>query len=378
MAQKSKKRYKRSQYNFKTKMATVSQNFPRTYYNLAKTWDAKVGSMSFDQVSFKDNKTIKDRIARLLHAEFKTQANGPAGIVQVFAHIGDLMSKHFNMDNVSMYDNSIWIYNMRASDTLPKSPNDLKRLYQFVRIAISQWFNAGNEIFLADDKNIHITVSFFLWYITKPHFFFKDKVTRQTTRYGIERIWTPLLLAKEVKMQPPNLPSAKPKTLIKTTNAQLPKWEQLVADIKLKISNITGRTFSWEDSFTLHGEISAALSDNDLNTNQIKKLQKLYSEYQVLYQKISKAKGKIMEAEMQNAKIVRSETNPSAAACVGCEQNQPNQLAHIGGCLEDPEEVEVPDDWEEGEFVGEKTVCMRVLANKSAEEEVPENWEDEW
>ena len=378
MAQQSKKRYKRSQYNFKTKMATVSQNFPRTYYNLAKTWDAKVGSMSFDQVSFKDNKTNKDRIARLLHAEFKTQANGPAGIVQVFAHIGDLMSKHFNMDNVSMYDNSIWIYNMRASDTLPKSPNDLKRLYQFVRIAISQWFNAGNEIFLADDKNIHITVSFFLWYITKPHFFFKDKVTRQTTRYGIERIWTPLLLAKEVKMQPPNLPSAKPKTLIKTTNAQLPKWEQLVADIKLKISNITGRTFSWEDSFTLHGEISAALSDNDLNTNQIKKLQKLYSEYQVLYQKISKAKGKIMEAEMQNAKIVRSETNPSAAACVGCEQNQPNQLAQIGGCLEDPEEVEVPDDWEEGEFVGEKTVCMRVLANKSAEEEVPENWEDEW
>lgn len=360
-------------------MATVSQNFPRTYYNLAKTWDAKVGSMSFEQASFKENKTNKERIARLLHAEFKTQANGPSGIVQEFARIGDLMFKHFNMDNVSMYDNSIWIYNMRASDTLPKSPNDLKRLYQFVRIAISQWFNAANEIFLADDKNIHITVSFFLWYITKPHFFFKDKVTRQTTRYGIERIWTPLLLAKEVKMQPPTLPTAKPKTLIKTTNAQLPKWEQLVADIKLKISNITGRTFSWEDSFTLHGEISAALSDNDLNTNQIKKLQKQYSEYQVLYQKISKAKGKIMEAEMQNAKIVRSETNPSAAACVGCEQNQPNQLAHIGGCLEDPEEVEVPDDWEEGEFVGEKTVCMRVLANKSAEEEVPENWEDgEW
>lgn len=348
-------------------MATVSQNFPRTYYNLAKTWDAKVGSMSFEQASFKENKTNKERIARLLHAEFKTQANGPSGIVQEFARIGDLMFKHFNMDKVSMYDNSIWIYNMRASDTLPKSQNDLKRLYQFVRIAISQWFNAGNEIFLADDKNIHITVSFFLWYITKPHFFFKDKVTRQTTRYGIERIWTPLLLAKEAKMQPPTLPIAKPKTLIKTTNAQLPKWEVLVADIKLKISNITGRTFSWEDSFSLHGEISAALSDIDLNTNQIKKLQKQYSEYQVLYQKISKAKGKIMEAEMQNAKIVRSETN-SSAACEGCEQNQPNQLAHIGGCLEDPDEVEVPDNWEEGEFVGEKKV----------EAEVPENWEDEW
>jgi hypothetical protein len=348
-------------------MATVSQNFPRTYYNLAKTWDAKVGSMSFEQVSFKENKTNKDRIARLLHAEFKTQANGPAGIVQVFAHIGDLMSKHFNMDNVSMYDNSIWIYNMRASDTLPKSPNDLKRLYQFVRIAISQWFNGENANFLTDDRNIHITVSFFLWYITKPHFFFKDKVTRQTTRYGIERIWTPLLLAKEVKMQAPTIPSAKPKTLIKTTNAQLPKWEQLATDIKFKISNITGRTFSWEDSFTLHGEISEALSDKDLNTNQIKKLQKQYSEYQVLFQKISKAKGKIMEAEMDNAKIVRSETH-SSTACVGCEQNQPNQLAHIGGCLEDPDEFEVPDNWEEGEFVGQKTV----------EVEVPENWEDEW
>lgn len=342
-------------------MSGVSQNFPRTFYSLAKTWDAKVGSMSFEQASFQENKTNKERIARLLHAEFKTQANGPSGIVNEFARIGDLMFRHFKMDNVSMYDNSIWIYNMRASDTLPKSPNDLKRLYQFVRIAISQWFNGDNAVFLTDDTNIHITVSFFLWYITKPHFFFKDKITRQTTRYGIERIWTPLLLAKEVKMQA-CLPSTKPKTMIKTTNAQLPKWEGLVADIKFKISSITGTTFSWDDSFTLHGEISAALLDNDLTTNQIKKLQKLYSEYQVLYQKISKAKGKIMEAEMENAKMARSETN-SSAACAGCEQNQPNQLAHIGGCLEDPED-QIPDNWEEGEFVGKKT------------EEVPDSWED--
>ncbi len=349
-------------------MASVSQNFPRTYYNVSKTWDVKVGSMSFEQASFKDNKTNKERIARLLHAEFKTQASGPSGIVQELARIGDLMSKHFNMDNVSMYDNSIWIYNMRASDTLPKSPNDLKRLYQFVRIAISQWFNGENANFLTDDRNIHIAVSFFLWYITKPHFFFKDKVTRQTTRYGIERIWTPLLLAKEVKMQAPPLPSAKPKTMIKTTNAQLPKWEQQVADIKFKISNITGTTFSWEDSFTLHGEISAALSNKDLNTNQIKKLQKLYTEYQVLYLKISKAKGKVMQAEMDNAKIVRSVTNSSPAACVGCEQNQPNQLAHMlpGGCLEDPDEVEVPDNWDDEE-----------VPDNWDDEEVPDNWDDD-
>ena len=88
-------------------MASVSQNFPRTYYNLAKTWDAKVGNMSFEQASFIDNKTNKERIARLLHAEFKTQANGPSGIVIELARIGDLMSEHYNMDNVSMYDNSL-------------------------------------------------------------------------------------------------------------------------------------------------------------------------------------------------------------------------------------------------------------------------------
>ena len=346
MAQQSKKRYKRSQ-NFKTSMASVSQNFPRTYYNLSKTWDAKVGSMSFEQASFMQNyKTNKDQVAALLHAAFK---NNKDDIVNTFCNFG--------MDGVSMYDNSIWIYNMRASDTLPKAPADLGRLYQFVRIAVAKWFDRKDQMFL--EQNIHITVCFFLWYITKPHFFFKDKVTRQTTRFGIERIWTPLLLAKEVKMQPPSLPSAKPKTMMKTTNAQLPKWEQLVADIKFKISNITGTTFSWEDSFTLHGEISAALSNKDLNTNQIKKLQKQYTEYQVLYQKISKAKGKIMEAEKENAKIVRSETNSSAAACVGCEQNQPNQLAHMlpGGCLEDPDEVEVPDNWDD--------------------EEVPDNWDDD-
>ena len=152
-------------------------------------------------------------------------------------------------------------------------------------------------------------------------------------------------------------PSIKQKTTIKTTNAQLPKWEGLVADIKGKITTITGTVFSWEDPHSLHGEISAALSNNDLNTNQIKKLQKLYSEYQVLYQKISKAKGKIMEADMANARMTRVQTDSPPVACVGCEQNQPNQLAHIGGCLEDPdeekaeeraeEEVDVPDNWED-------------------------------
>lgn len=327
-------------------MASVSQNFPRTYYNLAKTWDAKVGNMSFEQASFIDNKTNKERIARLLHAEFKTQANGPSGIVIELARIGDLMSDHYNMDNVSMYDNSIWIYNMRTSDTLPKSPNDLKRLYQFVKIAISQWFASSNEIFLADDRNIHITVSFFVWYITKPHFFFKDKVTRQTTRFGIERIWTPLLLAKKVSnAQPQTTKVIKSKQPVQITNALLPKQQKAQENLRLHMEKLTDCTFEWENSHSLHLNISKYLSGNELNINQQKKLQKTYNEYIALTEKVNKTLTKIRKTDMANAKIVKVK----------------------------PEESVEEENWEEGQFVGEK----RVLVDKSAEEEVPDNWEDE-
>lgn len=313
-------------------MASVSQNFPRTYYNLSKTWDAKVGSMSFEQASFMQNyKTNKDQVAALLHEAFK---NNKDDIVNTFCNFG--------MDGVSMYDNSIWIYNMRASDTLPKAPADLGRLYQFVRIAVAKWFDRKDQMFL--EQNIHITVCFFLWYITKPHFFFKDKVTRQTTRFGIERIWTPLLLAKKiVNTQPTPTKAAKSKQQV--TNALLPKQQKDQENLRKQIERLVGCTFEWDNSHSLHLNMSKYLSGNELNINQQKKLQKTYHEYTALTEKVNRTLTKIRRADLANSKI---------ATCVAA----PNPV-------EDQKSVE-EETWEEGEFVG-----------KSAEEEVPDNWDDE-
>jgi len=313
-------------------MASVSQNFPRTYYNLSKTWDAKVGSMAFEQATFMQNyKTNKDQVAALLHAAFK---NNKDDIVNTFCNFG--------MDGVSMYDNSIWIYNMRASDTLPKAPADLSRLYQFVRIAVTKWFGRKDQMFL--EQNIHITVCFFLWYITKPHFFFKDKVTRQTTRFGIERIWTPLLLAKKIVNTQPTLTKAA-KSKQQVTNALLPKQQKDQENLRKQIERLVGCTFEWDDSHCLHLNMSKYLSGNELNINQQKKLQKTYHEYTALTEKVNRTLAKIRRADLANSKIAKRVAAPNP--------------------VEDQKSVE-EETWEEGEFVG-----------KSAEEGVPDNWDDE-
>ena len=282
----------------------------------------------------------------------------------------------------------VWIYDMRHSDTLPKSQTDTERLYKFVRVLMSQWFNAEEEWFL--DKNIHITVCFFVWYLTKPNFFYKDNVTKQTTRYGIQRVWTPLLLGKKMKLQkePVNAPASKSQ-FSNTTDALLPKQQQqqekLREDIQALLASTTlsNTSLDWEDSRQLHNKISECLANTNsgLSIKQSKKLQKIYNEYTTISTKINKTLGKIRKVERANAKIVippkelvwdaelgsppmsppelirksACEGEPSSPVeCPGCATGQANQLAHMGGCLPDElaadtlgGEEDVPDSWED-------------------------------
>lgn len=337
--------------------ATNSQNLSRTYSKLTKTWDKKTGKRTSEQGVWNQEASPQnpvDHVPYIMSSMFekKTRTVNMCGALN-----------NIQPEKTKVHNDQIFIYTMRNSDTLPKNVEEEKKLYAFVKMMLRVWcqhepsrYNMNTLLYL--EKNIHICVCFFVWYMTKPNFFFKDKIYKQTTKRGFYRVWTPILLNKEIRTQV-SAPTVKSKVMITTTNAQLPKWEGLVADIKGKITTITRSDFSWEDSRTLHNEISEALSDNELNTNQVKKLHKLYHEYLVLHQKISKTKAKIMEAEMANAKmVVHTETESSAASCIGCLQNQPNQLAHVGGCLED-----LLDD-EESQEMTEK------------EPEVPDNWED--
>lgn len=331
-------------------MAGVSQNFPRTFYNLASSWDAHVGTMTSEQCrNFNVSRSNNNNVAQLLHLEFMVRGTNI---------INELQTLWSPSSGCQFYNDSFWIYNMRSSDTLPRSPHDLGRLYRFVRVAIGKWFSRSDQLFM--EQHIHVAVCFFLWYITKPHFFFKDKVTKQTTRHGIQRVWTPLLLAREVRFQTPR--AQKQNTLGSTTNAQLPKQQKDQENLKEAMQRITGATFEWEDSISLHLKMSEFLSGNQLNINQVKKLQKHYNDYRVVTDKIIKTLQKIRKVEAANAKITPSKpqsVQEPPTPCSGCAEDQPNQQAHMGpgGCLDDT------PDWLKND-------------GEANDEDVPDSWED--
>lgn len=380
-------------------MSSISQNLPRTFYKLAEKWDKKVGTRNFESecwtlISLDKGDPIQ-RVAYMMSQVLRRQhvranAYNSTTLADRFSELGRLFSNESNIPVECRLSSTgqVWIYDMRQSDTLPKSSSDTERLYKFVRVLISQWFNAEEERFL--EENIHITVCFFVWYLTKPNFFYKDNVTKQTTRYGIQRVWTPLLLGKKMKLQKElvNLPAPKSQ-FSETTDALLPKQQQqqekLRVDIQALLASTTlpNTSLDWEDSRLVHLKISECLAttESGLSIKQNKKMQKKYNEYIGIKAKINKTMGKINKVERANAKIVVSSKEPawddklgpppnsppelirqsvceeepySPVECPGCATGQANQMAHVGGCLPDElaadtlgDEEDVPDSWED-------------------------------
>lgn len=347
-----------------TTMASVSQNLPRTFYKLAEKWDKKVGTRNFEAQgcwsaascdlkdhAYKVASMMSDKLALMTPDQFSTLSS----------------------ECVKTSSDQVWIYDMRHSDTLPKSPADSQRLYNFVKLLVLSAFETKDKNYLLDHN--HITTCFFVWYFTKPNFFFKDKMMRQTTRNGIQRVWTPLILKKKPKTQTTSIAVSVPK-ISSTTDALLPKQQQQQTKLKNDIQALVNGNLEWEDPLAVHIKISEiiASSDSGLSIKQNKKLQKLYSDYTTVTAKINKTMLKIKKVEHANSKIVFTPLNspefidklgppPDSppelvrqsadelgyedTKCAGCEGNQPNQEAHMGGCLPDLDAEEVPDSWED-------------------------------
>jgi hypothetical protein len=296
----------------------------------------------------------------------------PAMMTDKLGNMPDMMAAFEQVGLMERRDDQVWIYDMRQSDILPKSAPDLERLYSFVQSAIRVWFNRSEADYLL--KHSHITACFIVWYFTKPNFFYKDKVMKQTTRSGIQRIWSPFFIAKQPKLvlTPPKPRADYKRQVITTTDAMLPKQqldqERMRAGIAKIFSDAGGKQFGWDDPLNVHRHISAAIANEDKNysTKQTKKLQNLYNEYTKLTAKIDETMRKRTKAEFVNSKIAKAAAIESAEddlgpppdspiklirqsaceECVGCSQNQPNQQAHMGGCLPDIDD-EVPDSWED-------------------------------
>ncbi len=352
-------------------MASVSQNLPRTFYKLADKWDKKVGARNFEAPG----------CWTAVSCDLKDHAYKVASLMseKLMLMTPDQFSS-LSSECVKTSSDQVWIYDMRQSDALPKSPGDSQRLYDFVKALVLSAFNTRDKNYLLDHN--HITTCFFVWYFTKPNFFFKDKMMRQTTRNGIQRVWTPLILNKKPKLQTTSVAVSVPK-ISSTTDALLPKQQQQQTKLKKDIQMLLNGNLEWEDPSALHLKISESIanSDSGLSIKQNKKLQKLYNDYTTITTKINKTLNKINKVERANAKIAMTPPNSSAFVdelgpppdfppklvhqsasekgydaesseikCAGCDGNQPNQEAHMGGCLpslDDEEQEDVPDSWED-------------------------------
>lgn len=356
--------------------ATTSQNFPRTFRRMETRWNDKIGRRNLS--------------ARIWSEEALNRQQAPS-----YSRVPHLMEPVLSspdfVDTIKLVSpntklsadgEQIWIYNMRSSDALPRTTQDEEKLYAFVRQLIAKSFpiSSGRQLVTARsylEDNIHVAVCFFVWTFTKPNFFYKDKVISQTTRKGIQRVWTPLLLEKEPKTVPISNTTRQATPALKpaTTDVQLPKQLQEQSRLRAGIEKIMdGSKLDWEDHTSRHLKISEAINatgpESTISIKNTKKLQKLYNDLTKLEAKINKTQEKIRKVELANSKIVvlgsippppqlnrqpftyhegmEAEEEPVQAGCSGCGTNSPNQLVHMGpgGCLDDAEE-QVPDSWED-------------------------------
>lgn len=197
---------------------------------------------------------------------------------------------------------ALWIYTMRQSDALPKTTQDMERLFIFVRMFVEQHLDSDYCVYVM--KHYNIAVCFFVWFFTTPNFFFNKKVVKQTTRGGIKKIWRSILLVK-----PPVIIITAVSQHKRGVNHQasiLSNLEKEKESIQLNILSIIQSvhpnfTIQW-DSHDCHVKISETLQYNQtyyISGKKNKKILKLYQDYQTINEKIKCSKKSISSVNHQ-------------------------------------------------------------------------------
>lgn len=330
-------------------MSSISPNLPRAFCKLSTTWNKRAGTRSSCQGVW--SKTSSSSSEPINHV--------PAIMSGLFED-GDRVEQmahclfEVNPKTTTKKDEQIWIYNMRNSDAMPRTQQDTQKLYSFVRSCLSLWCDRETNIYL--EKNIHISVCFFVWYFTTPSYFYIDNVITQTTRKGVQRIWTPLLLNKEPKtVVKSTVKDVSVRQKAKTTDVLLPKHQTRKHHLCSEIETLVG-PLEWSEQVRVHlkisGFLSASSQETHLSIGQKKKLQKLYNEYTELSLKIKKTNEKINKTKILNSKIATSQ--PEWAEELGPPPKSTNLIREnadtLQSCSRDclaQEDADVPDSWED-------------------------------
>lgn len=337
-------------------MASISTNFPRTYYKLAETWSKKTG-----------NRIYKDNIF-LKAPPNDPILNVPYVVGNAFNRVDDLVGalKTLLPAAQTTGPTSLWIYDMRITDAMPRTTADTERLYAFVRKLISSGWFVDTETGRYLETHIHITVAFFVWWFTTENFYFATNEIRQTTYHGIRRVWRTVLLAKEpivAEAVTPVKRVAQRSTGVKHSAVVSAKEVSKCRELQGRIIALVREEHPafdvhWNDDREVHLKISECFEESNkhyITGKKSKKLQKMYQDYCKVKKKGAVSKALANSAEEPRAAVAEMPHTGAAEEeqdrCTGCLTNQPNQLAHIGlgGCLGDDseEDDDVPDSWED-------------------------------
>ena len=279
------------------------QQLPNTFNKLTSFWSNKIG--------------IRDHTANIFYntSQSEPKTHVPFILMNAFNRIhgenGDMVSifKNINPSAIKVDNDqeSLWIYTMRQSDALPKTTQDMERVFAFVRMFMEKYLDSESHIYVM--KHINITVCFFIWFFTTPNFFYNKKVVKQTTRGGIKKFWRSILLVKP-PVQIITAVSHHKRGVNHQTNI-LSNLEKERETIQQNIVSIIQSvhpdfTIQW-DQYDCHNKISETMQYSHkhyIQGKKSKKIQKLYQDLQKINEKIKNSKKSISSVNnQQQAKL---------------------------------------------------------------------------
>ncbi len=278
------------------------QHLPNTFNKLSTFWNGKVGNRDHTANIFYNTNVNepKTHVPFILMSAFNRIHSQHGDMVGVFKNINPSAIK---VDNDG---ESVWIYSMRQSDALPKTTQDMERVFAFVRMFMEQYLDQDSCDYVT--KHINIAVCFFIWFFSTPNFFFNKKVVKQTTRGGITKIWRSILLIKP-PIQITNTVTQHKRGVNHQSNilSNLEKDREAIQENILSLiqSVHSDFTIQW-DKYDYHTKISETMQYNHkhyIHGKKSKKIQKLYQEFQKLNEKIILSKKSISNVEQKSTPL---------------------------------------------------------------------------
>ena len=406
-------------------MSSTTQTIGRTYKKVASSWDKKRGTRDchanvFNATTAKEplyhvaslmNRVLCDLHNRTDIAEELERVE--PNVVMVAPSISSISSisissiSKASISKASISKASIWVYDMRASDAAPRTEQDAARLKWFVTLLVKKHTDPQTQAYLL--QHITITMCFFAWFFSTPNYFYATKEMRQTTRFGIQKIWTETLLRKRPTPTPTPTPNTTPNTTpnpksksrsssgaMHQKDSILPKLEEEKRAIETKIDALVKsehptHVFDWTDARGVHTKVSECFDMNGknyINGKKSKKLQTLYQDYQRVHDKVARTKKGVASAEAQHQRTdkQRTEKQCTEKQCTEKQrtekQRTEKQQQRTPPAQEDGVKYIDGQIWLQGKDGGwcveetKEEAQEKEAQEEEAQEDIPESWED--